>query len=329
MPTHEAPSAARPPVRRPLARPSEPVQAKSGCSCPRKSAGDEAPCSCGQKKSEAGGQSDAAEHEADEIGARLGEDLAGLPVTSGALHPEAQARAEEHLGVSLAGTVIDAGGAAQETAAREHALALTEGSHVSFGAGKLTTATPSGRALLGHELTHVAQQRAAGMAGVQRAPDPSAPKAAPAWDPFGIDKKGKCTAETTACVRACNNCKGVNKKGPEAAGYRDCLTCCGTAQEVCNDKGNFITPEGGCISRCELSRSALQDKNRPACNAGWKDCRATCDTCKGSKAGATDAEKAEFEKCKECCGKPYNECESTGKFVLPEGGCRPASCGGS
>src|SRR5262249_7904253 len=52
------------------------------------------------------------------------------------------------------------------------ALAVAEGPTISFKAGHLSTVTSEGRALLGHELVHVGQQRAAGRATPQLQPDP-------------------------------------------------------------------------------------------------------------------------------------------------------------
>jgi hypothetical protein len=117
--------------------------------------------------------SDPAELQADEIGGRIGADLVGVSVAPGPLSPRAQRIAERHLGVSLAGTRIADDHAGHRRAAGERALAVTEGSDISFRRGHLTTATPAGRSLIGHELTHVAQQRSARAARPQK------------FDPFG------------------------------------------------------------------------------------------------------------------------------------------------
>jgi hypothetical protein len=55
------------------------------------------------------------------------------------------------------------------------ARAYTIGSHVFFGSGQYSPSTVGGQKLLAHELTHVVQQRGAGVPVVQRAPDPAAP----------------------------------------------------------------------------------------------------------------------------------------------------------
>jgi hypothetical protein len=114
--------------------------------------------------------SDPAERQADELGARIGADLGAIGgVGSGPLPSTVQGIAERHLGVSFAGAELRAGGDAHAKALSERALAVTEGSTISFRGGHLSTATPAGRALLGHELTHVAQQRAMGAEATQRA----------------------------------------------------------------------------------------------------------------------------------------------------------------
>ena len=117
--------------------------------------------------------SDPAELQADELGERIGAELAGVSVQPGPLSPRAQRIAERHLGVSLAGTRIADEHSGHQRAARERALAVTEGSDISFRSGQLTTGTAAGRTLLGHELTHVAQQRAARGTRTQK------------FDPFG------------------------------------------------------------------------------------------------------------------------------------------------
>src|SRR3954451_5289498 len=48
---------------------------------------------------------------------------------------------------------------AAESAAALNALAFTQGAHVVFGRGLYEPASPKGRRLLAHELTHVVQQR--------------------------------------------------------------------------------------------------------------------------------------------------------------------------
>jgi hypothetical protein len=150
-----------------LERPGAPVQHKGCSAC----SSDEPCSSCGggglvassgtQHRRHAPSH-DPAERQADEIGARIAADLGGVgELSSGELPHGVRAVAERHLGTRLDGTRLIGGAAGHERATRERAYALTEGSSVHFLGGQLTTRTPHGRFLLGHELTHVAQQRAA------------------------------------------------------------------------------------------------------------------------------------------------------------------------
>ena len=114
---------------------------------------------------------DAAEHQADALGARIGADLRPSNLSGPGPLPEAVRKvAERHLGVDLRGTHLRADGAAQRLTGAEGAVALTAGPVVSFASGELSSRSAWGRALLGHELTHVAQQRVGGTSGsrVQR-----------------------------------------------------------------------------------------------------------------------------------------------------------------
>ncbi len=81
-------------------------------------------------------------------------------ISSGQLQPSARGVAERHLGMSLEGTQLRTDQEAQANASREGALAVTQGSTISFAAGQFAPATQAGRALIGHELTHAAQQKA-------------------------------------------------------------------------------------------------------------------------------------------------------------------------
>jgi hypothetical protein len=76
--------------------------------------------------------------------------------------------AETRLGVSLEGTRLHTSSGAQAKAANEGALAVTEGTDIAFAADRLDTRTTEGRALLGHELVHVAQQQGQGASRKQR-----------------------------------------------------------------------------------------------------------------------------------------------------------------
>lgn len=120
---------------------------------------------------------DPAERQADAIGARIGHDLSSAEsVPSGSISGGTRAVAEKHLGVNLEGTELRDDTAAHERASEAEAVALTEGSRVSFAKGRLSSESEASRALIGHELTHVAQQRVHGFgepeADSQRATDP-------------------------------------------------------------------------------------------------------------------------------------------------------------
>jgi hypothetical protein len=71
---------------------------------------------------------------------------------------------------------------AADLAAREHARAYTVGHHIVFGAGRYPPHDPAGKALLSHELGHVAQQSTAGVLALQRQ-DLATPTPAPASAP--------------------------------------------------------------------------------------------------------------------------------------------------
>jgi len=119
------------------------------------------------------GANDPAERQADELGEQIGRSLRGAGgLTAGELQGPAQRAAEGHLGVPMSGVKLHASSGAQAKVAEHQALAVTEGSDVSFGAGNLETATEAGRSLVGHELVHVAQQRASGTRASQRKAPP-------------------------------------------------------------------------------------------------------------------------------------------------------------
>jgi hypothetical protein len=110
-----------------------------------------------------------AERQADDLGGKIADELrSSTAVGAGPLPGDIRAAAEKHLGVGLPDVRLQAGQEGHAKARGEGALAVTEGSTISFGAGQLSTATHRGRALLGHELTHVAQQAATGSPTTQR-----------------------------------------------------------------------------------------------------------------------------------------------------------------
>ncbi|MEW6173982.1 MAG: DUF4157 domain-containing protein [Bacillota bacterium] len=59
----------------------------------------------------------------------------------------------------FSGVRVHTGGFAAQACRAMGAQAFTAGSHIFFGAGRFSPATPGGRRLLAHELAHVAQQR--------------------------------------------------------------------------------------------------------------------------------------------------------------------------
>src|SRR5262249_12334751 len=119
---------------------------------------------------------DPAEQQAELIGARIAADLdATVSVTPGRLAEPVRRVAERHLGVDLVGTALCADWTAHERAHALNAAAVAEGSTVSFAAGRMSASSLEGRRLLGHELTHVAQQRAHGVPAQQRAGLPADP----------------------------------------------------------------------------------------------------------------------------------------------------------
>src|SRR6185369_10471397 len=94
-----------------------------------------------------GTDTNAAENEANRVGAA------------------AAARAPAHeggaSGFDFTGVRIHADSRADRIASAMGARALTSGNDIYFSRGQLDTSTDQGRALLGHELVHVAQQRQA------------------------------------------------------------------------------------------------------------------------------------------------------------------------
>lgn len=112
------------------------------------------------------------EHEAESTAARL---AAGAPATSPAsaatgaqaLAPRTRAYFETHLGADLRGVRLHTGPEAVEAAQAFDARAFTVGQDVVFNESEFSPGTREGRALLAHELTHVAQTGGAAR-GVRR-----------------------------------------------------------------------------------------------------------------------------------------------------------------
>lgn len=92
----------------------------------------------------------------------------------------------DELGVELGGVRAHTGPAAAAAAARAGAQAYASGNDIVFGRGRYAPHTPSGRRLIAHELTHVAQQRAGDAPAVQLNPedDVCAPLPAPTIAPL-------------------------------------------------------------------------------------------------------------------------------------------------
>lgn len=107
---------------------------------------------------ESGGRG-AAERQADLVGSHLVGLLGSLPLASGRLFGPAVHALEPVLGVSLADVEFDTGSAGRTRADEDGAQAVTRDGRISFAAAAFRPDTESGRALIGHELTHVAQQR--------------------------------------------------------------------------------------------------------------------------------------------------------------------------
>ena len=80
-----------------------------------------------------------------------------------------QRKMEKSFGSSFSDVRVHEGNQAKSVGA----LAYTQGSHIHFAPGRYQPDSPSGQALLGHELTHVVQQRAG------RVPIPSQSKGMP------------------------------------------------------------------------------------------------------------------------------------------------------
>ena len=76
---------------------------------------------------------------------------------------------ESRMGHDFGDVRIHADAAASESTRAVGARAYTLGNHIAFAAGEFDTSSASGRHLLGHELTHVVQQRGGGQS-IQRSP---------------------------------------------------------------------------------------------------------------------------------------------------------------
>jgi hypothetical protein len=83
------------------------------------------------------------------------------------LAPVLQQSMEKHFGYDFSQVRVHSNAAAAKSARDVSAYAYAVGQHIVFGAGQFAPATPAGRRLLAHELTHVVQQSGQGTQGVQ------------------------------------------------------------------------------------------------------------------------------------------------------------------
>ena len=96
---------------------------------------------------------------------RIASGSGGTPLPGGL-----RADMEQHFGRDFGSVRLHADGAAAGSAREIGAAAYSVGSRVVFGAGRYAPQTPSGRALIAHELAHVVQQRGASEPQVLRKP---------------------------------------------------------------------------------------------------------------------------------------------------------------
>jgi hypothetical protein len=125
-----------------------------------------------------GARADGREREADQL-AGVARASAPAPALAGdALSPPTRSFYEPRLGLPLDDVRVHRGPAAAQAASAEHARAFTYGRDIFVGTAAPPLESSAGRALLGHELAHVAQQ-ASGPAEVQRDALPATPETAP------------------------------------------------------------------------------------------------------------------------------------------------------
>lgn len=117
----------------------------------------------------------AAEAQADRLGAEVGQDTSSEVVNGKFLSPTFRRSAERTLGTNLGGVELHRDAAAASKAEQHGALAVTEGNQIHFARGTFNPRTPEGRRLIGHEVTHAAQQRAHGVTIKQAKCPPQVP----------------------------------------------------------------------------------------------------------------------------------------------------------
>jgi hypothetical protein len=97
------------------------------------------------------------------------------------LDPEVRSDLETRLGHDFGAVRVHTGAAAESSAAAVNAQAYTVGNDVVFGAGHYDPQSASGRGLLAHELTHVAQQSRSTGPNLQRKASDAAKQCGGSW----------------------------------------------------------------------------------------------------------------------------------------------------
>jgi hypothetical protein len=101
---------------------------------------------------------ESAETEADFLGARIAHELETADVKPGPIPSTVKTAAQRVLGTDLSEAELHESNGTNAWSFSPNGLAVTEGNRAHFRAGTLETRTQFGRALLGHELVHLAQQ---------------------------------------------------------------------------------------------------------------------------------------------------------------------------
>jgi hypothetical protein len=104
----------------------------------------------------------------------------GVAASSGGLlDAETRQYFEPRFGHDFSGVRVHHDAGARAAATTLDASAFTVGDHLFFGSERYAPHSPSGRALLAHELAHVVQQRQTGVVSVQRQPAQAEPVRVP------------------------------------------------------------------------------------------------------------------------------------------------------
>src|SRR6476619_3136670 len=147
--TKRALAPARAPARSPILR--------RACACGGSSSGEGECEACREKRGELRAQ------RAGTAGLDVAPPVVGDVLRSEGrpLGPDARAVMESRFGFDFSRVRVHDDGDAARSARALGASAYTVGRHIVFGEGRFAPATPEGRMLLAHELTHVVQQDAA------------------------------------------------------------------------------------------------------------------------------------------------------------------------